>query len=43
MENDIQILERTKFIRNGFDSIKSEEIDFYFNQKLSNRKRGALR
>lgn len=35
MENDIQILERTKFIRNGFDRIKIEEIDFYFNQKFS--------
>lgn len=35
MENDIQKNERMIFIINGFDRIKIEEIDFYFNQKFS--------
>jgi len=35
MENDIQRNERMIFIINGFDRIKIEEIDFYFNQQFS--------
>ncbi len=35
MENDIQRLERIKFMHNGFDRIKNEEIELYFNQKFS--------